>query len=197
MNRRVSILTALLAAAASVLAVGSVPAFSADASDKGTVVATVKVAAGACIQLSTTSLNYGTHAFAANGQLSFAISDPPTFTVTNCPSAPESTFLISGTNATGPGSMSWTLTDGWQQCDNRLNRYGIAWAQHEPFNPGGSLTTTPTTVVHRRAPSEDPVATFQPGESAQLLNQVNMPCVGSDGPGQTFTFSIELTATVA
>jgi hypothetical protein len=194
MSRRIWICIALLAASASALAAGSVPAFG---DDKGTIAATVRASAGVCIQLSTTSLNFGSHPFAENGQLSFALSDPPTFTVTNCPTAPESTFSISGTNANGPGGASWTLTDAWQQCDGTLNRYGIGWAQNDPFNPGGFLTTTPRTVVHRRAPSESPVSTFQPGESAQLLPQVNMPCALSAGAGQAFSFSILLTAMAA
>lgn len=194
MSGRVWILTALLIA--TVLAASAAPALSED-SDRGTIVGTVKVPGAACIRVSSTSLDYGTHPFAANGQLSFAVSDPTTFTVTNCPAAPASIFRISGSHATGPGAMSWTLTDGWSECDGSLNRYGVPWIQRDPYYVGGWLTTTPMTLMHRRSPTADPVATFEPGESAELLAQLNMPCVGSDGAGQTFSFTVGLIAEVA
>lgn len=196
MSRRVWILIALAAAMA--LAVGAVPAFTADS---GTITGTVHAQAPAapCIELSTTTLDFGTHPFAANGQLSFGVGDR-SFTTTNCATA-DARFLIAGTHARAEGSSQvWTLTDGWEACDGTLNRFGLLWFESETNNPftSGRLTTTPSVLTHYRPPDyATPQTVFQPGEAEELGAQVNLPCAGSDGVGSALTFGISLITTVA
>ena len=104
--------------------------------------------------------------------------------------------MIAGTDATGPGG-TWTLTEDWLTCDGRPNRYGLRWAEMPESFSGGRLTTTPITVFHHRPPANTAVQTFTPGESETLAGLMTMPCMGSNGAGQTFSFTIGLTATVA
>ena len=172
------------------LAVGAAPAFTAG---DGTIVGTVSVPAAACIQLSTTTLNFGTSPFAANGSSTYGVSGD--FGVTNCSTA-ASTFLISGTNAAGPQGADWALTDNWESCDGSLNKYGLVWAEMPESFSGLSITTTPKTLLHH-SPGATVKSTFDASESETLRGVAIMPCTGSDGAGQTRTFSIGLTATVA
>jgi hypothetical protein len=172
------------------LAAGAVPALSAD---NGTIVGTISVpAVTPCIQISTTSLDFGSASFAAQGADSRAESAG--VGVTNC-STVESGITMTGSDATNAGS-TWSLTDDWLNCDGRLNRYGLFQFELPERFSGQYLITTPRTLVHRRPPTNDPVQTFAAGESETLGFQVAMPCVGSNGAGQTFTFNIGLTATV-
>jgi len=177
---------------ATALAVGAVPAFTADS---GTIAGTVTAAAppAPCIQLSTTSLDFGTAPFGPPQVLRVGISGAITFT--NCSTA-VSSFGIAGTDAAGPAGP-WTLTDGWRICDGRLNRYGLLWFDvPEGFN-GDTLSTTPKTLTHYRAPANTLEQTFNPGEADAFRFSIYMPCAGSNGAGETYSFSIGLTATVA
>jgi hypothetical protein len=191
MSRRIWILAALLAATA--LAASAAPAFSGDS---GSIVGTVSVPAppAPCIQLSTTSLDFGTQAFATNGAHVQAGRD---FSVTNCSPA-VSQFTIAGTNATGPGGV-WSLTDNWFNCDGTLNRYGLRWDENEAgtFWSGGPLITTPRVLGHVVESLNQWVMTWNPGDAETERVSVEMPCAGSNGAGQQFSFSIGLIATVA
>jgi hypothetical protein len=171
------------------LAAGAVPAFTAD---NGSITGTVSVPDAACIELSSTSLDYGTVPFAASGSASRGFSSAITFT--NCSSA-VSRFAMSGTDASGTGG-SWSLTDDWLNCDGRLNRYGLFEVETDGF-PGVYLTTAPKTLVHHRAPANTVEDTFGPGEADELAFILDMPCAGSAGAGRTFSFSVAMTATVA
>ena len=185
---RLCLSAALLSVAA--LSGGAIPALSAD---NGTIVGTVTANAPApCIQLSATSLDFGSVSFAANGSDSRAESSG--VAVTNCSTA-VSTVAIAGTDASGPGG-AWTLTDEWLNCDGRLNRYGLFTVELPERFSGDYLVSTQRTLHHRRPPANDGVATFDPTESETFAFQVSMPCVGSVGSGATYSFSIGLTATV-
>jgi hypothetical protein len=191
MSKRLWILSALLAATA--LAAGAMPAFTAD---NGSITGTVTVPAppAPCIQLSTTSVDFGTVLFNPLQVSHVGISDPIT-TLTNCSTA-VSSFAIAGTDANGPAGP-WTLTDGWRSCDGRLNRYGLLWFDvPEGFN-GDTISTSPKTLTHHRGSSTTVVQTFDPGEADAFRFSLTAPCVGSNGAGQTYSFSIGLTATVA
>lgn len=189
MRRRLLFTIATLVAAG--LAAGAVPAFTADS---GTIVITVTAGAppAPCIQLSTTALDFGTVSFAANGSNSRGESSG--LGVTNCSSA-VSTFGIAGTDANGTAG-SWALTQNWLTCDGTPNRYGLRWLELPERFSGEALRTTPTTLFHERPPANNPEQTFNPGESETVAFAIAMPCVGSNGAGQTFSFSIGLTATV-
>ena len=186
MYRRLGLLTAAVCAGA--LAVGPVPALTAD---NGTIVGTISVEAAApCIQLSTTALDYGVHPFAQQGNYSQGRAD---FTVSNCGGS-ESRFLIAGTNAQA-GNDAWTLED-WFQCDGRLNVYGSRLAELPESFSGVHLTTAQQPLWHYRAPANSPASTFLGGESETFASLVTLPCVGSVGAGKTFSLNIALTATV-
>lgn len=189
MRRRLGVVTLLVAGLA--LGAGAMPALTAD---NGSIVGTISVDAVApCIALSTTALDYGTRPFAATGQSSFRYES---FTVTNCSTA-ESVFNVSGTNAAAGGGASWALTDDWTACDGTLNKYGLLLAELPESFSNNSITTTPQTLWHYRAPANTVANTFLAGEAETFANGLYMPCVGSDGAGQTLSFGIALTATVA
>jgi hypothetical protein len=189
--RKITAVISLLGLVA--VAAGAVPAFTADnGSIAGTVTATAPPAP--CIQLSTTSLDFGTTRFAVAPQTS-SVGISGAITFTNCSTA-VSSFGVAGTDATGPAGP-WTLTDGWRVCDGRLNRYGLLWWDSpEGFN-GDNLSTTPKTLTHHRGTDTTVVQTFDAGESDAFRFSIYMPCVGSNGAGQTYSFGIGLTATVA
>jgi hypothetical protein len=190
MNRRLLLLAVLVAATA--FAADALPAFSAD---NGTIVGTVSAAAppAPCIELSSTSANFGTASFAPQLDYRLVPSDPITFT--NCGAA-VSSFEIVGTDAAGP-SGPWTLTDEWLLCDGRLNRYGLLVSeQPEGWEPD-SLSTIAKTLSHHRPPANMIEDTFDPGEAEAFKFLLAMPCVGSNGAGETFSFTIGLMATVA
>jgi len=175
------------------LAAGAVPAFTADT---GTIAATVTVAAppAPCIQLSTTTLDFGTAPFATNGNRSQVDSSGITFT--NCSPTAVSKFAISATDPSGAGG-SWSLTDPWSNCDGRLNKFGAIAAEVPERYLDAILVTTDRTLLHHRPPANNEVQTFDPGESDTFGFSIYLPCVGSTGAGQAFSFSIRLMATVA
>jgi hypothetical protein len=186
-KRATTILTVVVA---TVLAVGAVPALTAD---NGTIVGTISVSAvSPCIQISTTGLDFGTASFATQGASSREESDG--VDVANCSTA-ESGITMTGSDATNGGS-TWSLTDEWLNCDGQLNRYGLHQFELPERFSGQSLITTPRTLFHHRPPTNSTVQTFAAGESETIGFQLAMPCVGSNGAGQTLTFSIALTATV-
>ena len=99
--------------------------------------------------------------------------------------------------SSGPAG-SWTLADDWLNCDGSLNRYGLYEFELPERFSGTSLITTPRTVRHYRPRrTRRAVRRFNAGESETLGFQIAMPCVGSSGAGQSLSFSIAMTATVA
>ncbi|MFY9580725.1 MAG: hypothetical protein WAQ33_15535, partial [Gaiellaceae bacterium] len=93
---------------ATALGVSVMPAFTATPSDSGSVVGTVTaLGGGACLQLSSTAVSFGTLPFSTRTQTSSAQGNPtPSFQ--NCGNLNE-TISISGSDASGVNT-SWQLT---------------------------------------------------------------------------------------
>jgi hypothetical protein len=180
-------LVTTLAIAATVVA-SAVPAFTATPADSGSVVGTVTaLGGGACLQLSSTAVSFGTLPFSTRTQVSSGQGNPtPTFQ--NCGNLNES-ISIAGSDASGPNT-SWSLTNqAGNPCikadgSTQINVYGLSF----DAAPVGhvQITKTPTAI-----------STYAAGTTTSLALQLLMPCAGSSGDGQTVSFSVNLTAAVA
>jgi len=150
----------------------------AGGSDNGVVDAQVTVAAAAaCIELSTTSIDFGTLPLGAENEPA-----APAITVTNCSTAAED-ILASGTNAQAPGVV-WNLADTTATCATTLGlntyRLGLGNANLPvPF----SLGTVNETL-----------ATLQGGASSPYTALIHTACPGSAGAGQVLSMSINFLA---
>jgi hypothetical protein len=195
---RTRLLCTLGVLAVATLAATAVPAFTAD--NQGLSL-TVTVAVpppppAPCVTFATppgTQVNFGTRAFGT-----FAVGDvAPRFT--NCGTATESLF-IAGTDAQTVCSTTpcvvhtWTLA-GSLLCSstppNILNRYILAYGI-DGGNPVASVAKATAPLVN----SGGLPTTYTPGEAHNLGFVMQMPCVGSDGVGESFDQSVTLTATV-
>jgi len=186
---RARVLLVATAGVATALVVSVVPAFTATPSDSGSVVGTVTaLGGGACLQLSSTAVNFGTLAFSTRTQGSSGQGSPtPSFQ--NCGNFNE-TISIAGTDATGTNTL-WQLSNkyGGNPCFDsagaaEINVYGVA------FNAapvGGARITKVAT----------PISTYAAGATTPLALTLDMPCIGSSGDGQVVSFSVNLTAAVA
>ena len=77
-----------------------------------------------------------------------------------------------------------------------VDKYGIFGAEMPESYSGPQLSTTPQNVWHVPG-SGSQTPTWQPADSETFRWGLYMPCVGSSGAGQTMTFTIGFTATVA
>jgi hypothetical protein len=188
--RKRLLMAALLGSA--MLVAGAVPAFTAD---NGTITGTVSVPAppAPCIELSTSTLDFGTQPFAASGASSQGYSSA--MGLTNCSTALER-YFVSATNAAGP-SGGWALTQSWGTCDGQLNRYGLASEERPEGRLGPGLRTTPIALFHTRPGVPDLLTWYDPGETDSFAFRIGMPCIGSDGAGESFSFTIALLALVS
>jgi hypothetical protein len=185
MTRHVSMLTALLAATA--LAGAAAPAFGAGS---GSVVGTVSVPAppAPCIQLSDQAHDYGVMPFSTPTAVS---SRGSSLLLTNCGTAGEN-VLASATDASGP-SGSWTLfawpTFVGNPCPT-TNTYSLLWGIGEQNSQNMSLSGTPRMETDTSgAPWVVPAGHTSPSNLGLF-----MPCQGSNGAGETRTFTAMFTA---
>ena len=148
-------------------------------SGSGTVSADVSVlASAACLELSTSSVSFGTLALGAESQAA-----SPAVTVTNCSGSPGS-LLARGTDASGPGS-AWALTDATATCSDTLGmdtyRLGLSSS-----DLGGPLwLSTENKAVQGLAA----------GQSTDHTVSIFTACPGSSGGGETMTMQINYLAT--
>lgn len=187
--RRAPVLLLVTLAIATTLGVSAAPGFSVTAPDTGSVVGTVTpLGGGACLELTNTTVSFGTLPFSTRSQVSSGAGSPtPTFK--NCANFNE-VISISGTNASGVGT-SWLLNDKLfiSPC---LDAAGAA--QTNVYD----LTFDAAPVGHGKITKiSTPISTYGAGVSTPLALQLSMPCVGSSGDGQSVSFSINLTAVVA
>jgi hypothetical protein len=168
-----------------VLAMGAVPAFTAD---NGTVNVSVTASApaGPCIEVTGTDVSFGTLPFSSTSQTGFAYGNVnPRFR--NCSTVDED-VAIEGSDATGPAA-TWALVPGLSNCGGSspaLDEYHLSY-----FVDGGnrqSVTKAKTALLTSAAPAASP--------DHELVLQLITPCVGSKGAGQTFAASVVLTATL-
>jgi hypothetical protein len=185
MTRQVLFLTALLSATA--LAASAAPAFSADS---GSVVGTVSVPAppAPCIQLSDQALDYGVRPFSTAAAVS---SIGRSLLLTNCGTAGEN-VLASATDASGP-SGSWTLfawpTFVGNPCPT-TNTFSLLWGLGDPGSQNMSLSSTPRMATDTSGAPWVVPAGHVSGTNLGLF----MPCQGSNGAGETKTFTATFTA---
>jgi len=156
--------------------VGVVPTMAAG---NGTVDAQVTVArAAACLEISTTSVDFGT--------LSLGAEDAPAnpaIDVTNCGDGYE-TLLASGTNATGT-NVTWNLVDSAATCATALGtdnyRLGLS-------TPGG-------TPIASLATENKAVGTLALDESTTHSARIWTACPGSTGSGSVLNMQINYLVT--
>jgi hypothetical protein len=188
MSKRVLILAALLAATA--LAASAAPAFSGAS---GSVVGTVSVPAppAPCIQLSDTTFDFGVQQFSTPSRIG---GTGHSLLLTNCGTAGEN-VLASATDASGP-SGTWTLF-AWptyilNPCPT-TNTFSLGWGIAEPNSAYMSLSGTPRMETDTSgAPWVVPAGHLSPSNL-----DLYMPCQGSNGAGETKTFTTSFTAVVA
>jgi hypothetical protein len=175
---RVSRRASAVAAIGSMLALlaGATPGLAADS---GTVDAQVTVAqAAACIELSVSSISFGTLALGAENA-----PGTPEITVSNCGEA-NATLPASGTNATG-ADATWSLVDSAATCADTLgtDNYHLALA-----TPAGASVATLST-------ENKEVGILAEAGSAAHVAHITTACPGSSGAGQTMSLQVSYLAT--
>jgi hypothetical protein len=161
-----TLLVSALVAPASTMAAGN-----------GTVSAQVTVATP-CITVGS-NINYGTKAFSTLSPFVSKTSNG-TSSYTNCSSDPEKIY-VRGSNAVSTSSAAtWQLT-GTNACNAGVNRYYHSVGD----DVGGANLTLSDQLINPAAAA---------GATKTLFATVEMPCSGSDGAGETMTFSITVTA---
>lgn len=186
----------IAALAVAALAVGVVPAFTAD---NGTVTVTVSVQAPAapCLTVTPGSVDFGTLPFSASNAAVDRSQASSNITFNNCGTAGQN-LLGSTTNATGPGG-SWTplaytgavLPCGLSGTDPNqfyLDIFGFTGS------PSLFMTGTPAPML---TSAGGPPEVFPAGDPRLIRMTIIMPCQGSNGAGETKTLTATFTAVVA
>lgn len=149
------------------------------AADSGTVNADVTVAAAAaCIQLSDSSVSFGTLPLGA-------VSQPatPAITVTNCATT-SGTLLANGTNASN-AAATWTLDATQATCEGLLGPY--------KYHLDLSSAQLPSAVRLSGLPQTVQTLAANQGLSHSIL--ISTACPGSGGAGTTLSMQVTYTAT--
>lgn len=143
------------------------------AADNGTVDAQVTVATP-CVTVGP-GIDYGTLQFGAPGGGSSSF--------TSCSTALEKIYLRGTDAVSTTSSATWQLTStspSGPTCNPGLNRYLLN---------AGVQSYAPVLTL-----SDQQVADAQPNTTETLYTGLELPCPGSDGAGETMTFSIIVTA---
>jgi hypothetical protein len=196
MSRR--LLAAITVLAGLVLAGGAVPGLTYD---NGTVVLSITAQAlpTPCLTVTPATTDFGSapHPFSSadHNVDAFSIDHPR---LTNCGNAVENVAAV-GTDATGPAG-SWalfTLANATGTiCTAGPNVYGL-------YNTGSAAISDVETSF--QAITKNPAnltatsggaAIWNAGQTAIIPFKVTMPCQGSNGAGETKTFSVTFTAAV-
>jgi hypothetical protein len=149
------------------------------AADNGAVDAVVTVeAAAACIELSTSSISFGTLAPGTENA-----AGTPGITVTNCGDA-GATIFASGTNAFGTGA-TWNLVDSAATCADTLGT--------DNYHLG--LATSIGAPIATLSTSNKEVGTLAGAASADHVARISTACPGSSGAGQSMSMQINYIAT--
>lgn len=156
----------------------------------GTVLATVQVSVGPCINVAPTTFTFAPEGFSSAGNtrttIPAATSTKPV--VTNCSDRSE-TILAKGGEATGSGS-AWQLVSSFDCSGGSSNQYKHQLKQQAS---GGAhsflLTETPQ-------PWEAAVSSTAGASARTVDSLLTMPCTGSDGLSTTRTIPIYLTAVI-
>jgi len=186
-------LIATFALAGLALAAGAVPAFTADS---GTINLSVTAQAppAPCVEFAHppgTQVGFGTHAFSTASQGNGGRGDvAPKFS--NCSTATE-TLYIAGTDAQSAGH-TWSLEyiNASTPCP-ALNQYLLYYSM-DGFG-GAPITKTNASLLNLKTAIYP--STWPAGEQHDLGLSLVMPCQGSDGAGEAFSFNVTLTAAIA
>jgi len=144
----------------------------------GTVNAQVSVpGSAACIELSTTSVDFGTLPLGSEDQPA-----SPDITVTNC-SGVDGDIYASGTDADDGSSAHWTLVDGQLTCADMLGTDEYRLGLEQSGNEVG-LNTTNTLLE-----------SLGGGASGTHTARIFTACPGSTGSGATMSMQITFLAT--
>jgi Glycine rich protein len=146
-------------------------------SDSGTVSAQVTVpTSAACLELSTTAVDFGTLPLGAVGQAA-----SPDVVVTNCGGVSE-TILARGTDATA-ANAGWVLTDTVAACADTLgtDAYRLGLDLNGPIV---QLSTTNKALQP-----------LESGASGLHTARIDTACPGSSGAGTVMTMQIVFVAT--
>lgn len=173
-----------LATAVAIAGLWAGSAIPALAADSGAVDAQVTVATP-CITITNpvgSAIDFGTLPFSHDFTTSSANR---AVSYTNCSSADQRVFG-KGTDASGP-TATWQLV-AFNACNSGPNSYSIDALAPNEF--GGDGTVAWLTTVDQEL---ETVAAGSPGSIDNLM--LAMPCVGSDGVGETMTFQVIFTAT--
>ena len=157
------------------MVVGSVPAMAAGS---GTVDGHVTITrAAACLEISTTSVDFGTLSLGADNA-----PGTPDIVVSNCGDGLED-LLASGTNATG--GATWTLVDSAETCADTLglNNYHLR------------LATTAGAPIATLSTANKTVGTLSQNGSATHSPRISTACPGSSGSGATLNMQINYLVT--
>jgi hypothetical protein len=148
--------------------------------DTGVVDADVTVpTSAACIELSSTSVTFGTQRFGTED-----VSSTPSITVTNC-SGSDETLLARGTDAAGTGA-TWHLVDATGSC-------GAGTLAIDDYHL--KLSRVDTAEVTRLSTNNKAVRPLAAGAEGTLDALIDMPCPGSSGAGQTMGMQIVFVVT--
>lgn len=145
----------------------------------GSVDARVDIAASAaCIELSTSAIDFGALSLGAEDQPA-----SPTITVTNCSGTGE-TLYARGTDASGPSS-AWSLVDSSATCADTLglDNYRLSLATAALPAPLGLSTLNKT------------LQSLDPGSAVDQVAQIHTACPGSSGAGVVMTMQIHYLVT--
>jgi hypothetical protein len=179
-DRRRRIASGLVAAGLLATQVGVTRVLGADP-DGGVVEAQVSVPAsgGACLELSTTSVSFGSLLF---GVVDQPADDP--IRVTNCADA-GARILARGTDATGPG-VHWWLDGTIATCDGSPSL---------PPNHYRLTVASPAAGVRQLAIGNRDIQGLAAGASVDQTLGISTACPGSSGASTTLTMEITFTAT--
>jgi hypothetical protein len=145
----------------------------------GTVSADVSVpVSGACLQLSTSAVSFGTVPLGSVGQPA-----TPAITVSNCGSSPES-IVASGSDATAANAL-WTLDESAETCDSpnyTTDHYHL------------DITSADLAGPVRLSTTNKPVQDLTAGATSDHTLKIDTACRGSSGSGRTMTMQVTYTA---
>jgi hypothetical protein len=145
---------------------------------------TVPREAAPCVLLDATSLDFGTLPFSTEAALSEGSAG---VSVSSCSTGSQALYT-SGTDATGTGGALWSLSSvGGNPCGIGVNAYGVALGTD---GSGGM----PASIQLSTLASSWIVQAAESTVAADVGYQ--MPCVGSDGAGETMTSQVTFLATV-
>jgi hypothetical protein len=146
----------------------------------GTVNAVVTMASAAvCLELSTTSIDFGTRRFGEVGAPS-----SPLIGVSNCGGIGE-VILVRGTNATGPNASAWSLVD--------VGACQTGVLGTDKFRLRLESQAIPDVFVDLTT-ENDTLGALGAGSTVQHEAQIDTPCPGSTGAGEVMSMQIVFTA---